>query len=94
MKLTNQVVFDKVKKELKKLPDHILRKLQKWAEQVEMLGLWEIKKIPGYHDEPLAGDRKGQRSIRLSKSYRAIYMEERDGSIELILIIEVNKHKY
>jgi toxin HigB-1 len=94
MKLTNKVVFDKIKKDLKKLPDHILRKLQKWAEQVEMLGLWEIKKIPGYHDEPLAGDRKGQRSIRLSKSYRAIYMEERDGNIELVLIIEVNKHKY
>jgi proteic killer suppression protein len=94
MKLTNKVVFDKVKKDLKRLPDHILRKLQKWAEQVEMLGIWEIRKVPGYHDEPLTGDRKGQRSIRLSKSYRAIYMDERDGNIELILIIEVNKHKY
>jgi toxin HigB-1 len=94
MKINNKVVFDKIKKDLKRLPDHILRKLQKWAEQVEMLGLREIKKIPGYHDEPLSGDRKGQRSIRLSRSYRAIYIEEKDGSIELVIIIEVNKHKY
>jgi toxin HigB-1 len=94
MKINNKVVFDKIKKDLKRLPDHILRKLQKWAEQVEMLGLREIKKVPGYHDEPLIGDRKGQRSIRLSRSYRAIYIEEKDGTIELVIIIEVNKHKY
>jgi toxin HigB-1 len=94
MKINNKVVFDKIKKDLKRLPDHILRKLQKWAEQVEMLGLREIKKVPGYHDEPLIGDRKGQRSIRLSRSYRAIYIKEKDGTIELVIIIEVNKHKY
>ncbi|RLA63936.1 MAG: hypothetical protein DRQ88_01235 [Epsilonproteobacteria bacterium] len=90
----NKVVFNKVKKDLNKLPDYILRKLQKWAEQVEIFGLREIKKIPGYHDEPLRGERKGQRSIRLSKSYRAIYVEENDGTIELVIILEVNKHKY
>lgn len=90
----NKVVFERVKKDLKWLPVHILRKLQKWAGQVEMLGLREIKKVPGYHDEPLSGDRKGQRSIRLSKSYRAIYTEERDGLIELVVIIDVSKHKY
>jgi toxin HigB-1 len=94
MKIINKVFFDRVKKDLNRLPDHILRKLQKWAEQVEMLGLSEIKKVPGYHDEPLSGKRKGQRSIRLSRSYRAIYVEEKDGTIELVIIVEVNKHKY
>lgn len=94
MNTTNKVIFDGVQKDLKRLPDYILRKLQKWAEQVEMLGLREIKKVPGYHDEPLSGNRAGQRSIRLSRSYRAIYVEEKDGTIELVIIIKVSKHNY
>ena len=36
--------------------------------------------------------KKGQRSIRLNKAYRAIYQETTDG-LEL-LIIEVHKHEY
>ena len=76
------------------MPDHVLRKLQKWAEQVEILGIREIRRIPGLHDEPLIGDRKGQRSIRLSKSYRAIYIEQMDGTVELVVILEVSKHRY
>ena len=66
----DKVSFIKVRKILKVLPAHILRNLQRWAMQVEMLGMKEVRKIPGYHDEPLKGKRKGQRSIRLSKAYR------------------------
>lgn len=33
-------------------------------------------------------------TIRLSRAYRAIYRERRDGSLELIEVIEVNKHEY
>jgi hypothetical protein len=32
-----------------------------------------VRKVPGFHDEPLSGKRFGQRSLRLSKSYRAFY---------------------
>ena len=53
-----------------------------------------LRKLPGYHDEPLKGDRLGQRSIRLNKAYRAIYIQEKDGAINLIIIEEVNKHEY
>ena len=53
-----------------------------------------IRKIPGFHDEPLKGNRKGQRSIRLSKAYRAIYIIGQQGNIEIAEIIEVNKHDY
>ena len=67
----DKVSFIKVKKTLKVLPTHILRNLQRWAMQVEMLGMNEVRKIPGYHDELLKGKRKRQRSIRLSKAYRA-----------------------
>ena len=49
-----KIIFQKqVHKALKKLPMHIVRNLQKWALQVEKLGIEEIRKIPGYHDEPL-----------------------------------------
>lgn len=81
----DRVVFDKVERQLRKLPDFVVAKLLAWAKSVELKGLREIRKIPGYHDEPLKGDRKGQRSIRLSKSYRAIYVERHDRSIWLLL---------
>lgn len=60
-------------KDLKKVPLHIAIKLQAWIDDIAHRGLSEVKKIPGYHDEPLHGKRIGQRSIRLSKAYRAIY---------------------
>lgn len=49
-------------------------KLADWALAVETYGLEEVRKVPGYHDEPLKGKRAGQRSIRLSRAYRAIYI--------------------
>jgi len=89
----NQVIFNKkARKQLKKLPVHIVTKLQTWAEQVEMMGIDAIRKIPGYHDEPLKGNRDGQRSVRLSKAYRAFYIEH--GGTITIEVIEVNKHDY
>ena len=57
-------------------------------------GLEEIRKIPGYHDEPLKWDRKGQRSIRLSRLWRAIYVVARDGTVEFVSVEEVTPHKY
>ena len=92
--LMNKVSFIKVRKALKVLPTHILRNLQRWAMQVEMLGINEVRKIPGYHDEPLKGKRKGQRSIRLSKAYRAFYTEYKLEGINTISIEEINKHEY
>jgi proteic killer suppression protein len=84
-----RVVFEKVVKELRKAPHFIVRKLNKWARDVERLGIEEVRKVPGYHDEPLHGQRRGQRSIRISKGYRAIYVEYAEGSIKIISIEEV-----
>ncbi|MGR3319243.1 MAG: hypothetical protein ACUZ8O_12290 [Candidatus Anammoxibacter sp.] len=90
----DKVVFDKVRNQLQKIPDHILRNIQRWAQQVELLGINTVRKIPGRHDEPLHGKRKNQRSIRLSRSYRAIYTEYNDSGINIVSIEEVNKHEY
>ena len=89
----NQVKINKkAQKQIKTLPDHIVRKFQKWVIDVEIFGIEEIRVVPGYHDEPLRGNRVGQRSIRLSRAYRAFYVEYDDTII--IEVIEVNKHDY
>jgi len=84
----------KVAKQLEGLPDQIARKFYAWVTVVKLSGIRQTRKSLGFHDEPLKGNRAGQRSIRLNKAYRAIYIETRHGSVELIEVIEVNKHEY
>lgn len=81
------------RKQLERVPNHIVDKLDTWVQGVEIRGLEEMRKIPSYHDEPLKGSRQGQRSIRLSRSYRAIYVVKR-GQVEFVSIEEVTKHGY
>lgn len=88
------VLSDKAIKDLRKIPLPIAKKLRLWILAVAEYGLIEVSKIKGYHDEPLKGDRIGQRSIRLNKSYRAIYKILDNGEAEFIEIREVNNHDY
>jgi proteic killer suppression protein len=88
------VVARQVIKDLKKLPSYVVLKLQAWIDDISHRGLREVRKIPGYHDEPLKGKRQGQRSIRLSKQYRAIYVVDEASKVHFIEVIEVNKHEY
>jgi len=81
-------------KQLRKVPRHVVDKLLGWVRSVEQEGLEEARKILGYHDEPLRGKRAGQRSIRLSRAYRAIYHVDDSGVVELVVIEEVSKHDY
>ena len=60
-------------KQLDKIPDFIQKKVLFWIFLVETNGIWEVMKSPGFHDEPLKGQRKGQRSVRMNKAYRLIY---------------------
>ncbi len=93
--MITRVDFSKnAQKELRKVPQYIAVKLQAWSDDVERRGLEEVRKIPGYHDEPLHGSRAGQRSIRLSRGYRAIYVIRGHGTIEFVSVEEVNKHEY
>ena len=93
--MINTVVISKsAEKDILKIPSYIQVKLRMWVNDVEKLGLSDVQKIFGYHDEPLKGERKGQRSIRLNKAYRAIYRILDNGKIEFVHIEEVNKHDY
>lgn len=89
----NQVVINKTaQRQLKKVPAHIAKNFRLWVVTVETVGIAETRKISGFHDEPLERERKGQRSVRLSRSYRAFYVEH--GDTIIIEVIEVNKHDY
>lgn len=81
-------------KQIKKLPRQISEALFVWVESIELAGIADVRKLKGYHDEPLKGDRKGQRSARLNRSYRVIYIENENKDLVLITVIEVNKHEY
>jgi proteic killer suppression protein len=60
---------------LAKVPKHIVTNLMDWVDDVRAFGLRETRKMTGYHDEPVRGkERIGQRSIRLSKGWRAFYI--------------------
>ena len=80
-------------KVLAKLPKQVLVKLHLWITLVGEHGVEEVRKIPGYHDEPLMGTRAGQRSIRLNRSFRAFYRVV-GSTIEFIDVFDVNPHDY
>ncbi len=84
----------KIDKQLGRLPTAIVIKFFAWVQTVQLAGIHKTRMTPGFHDEPLKGSRYGQRSVRLNRSYRIIYVEHHDNTIEFIEIIEVNKHEY
>ena len=93
MKSQTRVVLTKfAEKQLVKIPRNIKEVLMYWAETVEKIGIRDTRKLRGYHDELLKVNRQGQRSVRLNKAYRAIYIETCE-CIE-ICVIEVSKHEY
>jgi proteic killer suppression protein len=83
----------KASKDIDKLDNkYLLEKLRSWAKIVNNYGVQEARKVKWYNDEALKGNRKGQRSIRLNRSYRAIYVESKNAIT--ITVIEVNNHDY
>ncbi len=58
--ITKVIVGKRAQKQLARMPTRIAVKLMAWVEAVTADGLEEVRKIPGYHDESLKGDRFGQ----------------------------------
>jgi toxin HigB-1 len=92
--LDRVVLTEQAKKDLGRIPLHVRQKFELWVKQIALMGLADVRKIPGYHDEPLKGQRHGQRSIRLSRAYRAIYRIFKQHLIQLVSVEEINKHEY
>ena len=78
-------------KQFKKCPHEIQAKIVDWIQRVTQLGLLPVRLTKSYHDEPLKGQRKNQRSIRLNKQWRLIYQETTG---EIIDIQEITPHDY
>lgn len=72
-----------------KVPPQVAAKLLTWAEDVADRGLEVVRRVPGFHDEPLQGKRFGQ----LNKTWRAIYTVQHDV-VRFVLVEEVTPHKY
>ena len=90
---THVVVTNQARKGFEKAPKHIQAKFRDWVLTVELEGLASARKYSSFHDEPLSGQRKGQRSIRLNAKWRTIYVESEDGVIT-ITVLEVTPHDY
>ena len=82
------------RKQLRKAPRHIVENLASWVDDVETIGLEGTRKVAGYHNEPLHGKRQGQRSIRLSRSYRTIYLIRSQETIKFVSVEEIMSHAY
>lgn len=92
--ITDVQITKSALKDLKRIPIYLQEKFRAWVMAVSKAGLEETRKRPGWHDEPLLGNRKGQRSVRLNKQWRAIYIIKSNGAIEFIEVTEVTPHEY
>lgn len=82
------------RKQLAKVPTHIVRKFALWADLVRFEGLPAARAVPSFRDHSLKGDWQGYRAVRLSDAYRAIYIVRSHGSTEAVYVEEVSKHDY
>jgi proteic killer suppression protein len=81
-------------KDLKNVPKHILLQFDLWVEIIELEGFKAMQMIKGYNDHALLGNRKGQRSSYLSRSWRVIYTLDDSINEIKVEVLEVNHHDY
>ena len=82
----------KIAKTIRRVQPWIVKEYETWKDLVYRHGPEVLREFPGYRDEPLKGERKGQRSSRLSLQYRVIYAVDR--SIITVYVLEITPHKY
>jgi toxin HigB-1 len=91
--VVNRVDIRPVEKDLIKTPKALVVKFQKWVDDIEKYGLEEVRRVRGWHDHSLKGDRAGQRAIYLNKKWRAVYVIE-GREVKIVKVIEVHPHEY
>lgn len=81
-----------VRRRIRKLPDEIVKRYEKWKDIVEFSGPAGLRLIRGFRDESLRGRWNGHRSSRLGDQYRIIY---RTGKKRLyVMVVDVTAHDY
>jgi proteic killer suppression protein len=87
-------ISKRAEKSLRVVPKQVAVSFFLWKKEIEKHGVDDVRKIPGYHDEPLEGKLKGfARSVRLGKGFRAYY-SLRGSTVKCLYVEEVNKHDY
>lgn len=81
-----------ISKTVRQIPPWIVKEYETWKDLVYRHGPEVLRQYPGFHDERLHGERKGQRSSRLSRQYRVIYNVKRD--IVTVYVLGIKPHKY
>ncbi len=81
-----------VQRRMRKLPDEIVKRYEKWKDVVEFSGPAGLRLIRGFRDEPLRGRWNGHRSSRLGDQYRVIYRIEKKRLY--VMIVDVTAHDY
>lgn len=76
-----------------KLPFSVKERFLKWQAEVEGKSLEEVRKIPGFHDEPIKS-RTGERSVRLNKQYRIFYETLEEQGVTKIKVLSISPHDY
>ena len=82
----------KLHKVIAKLPLQVVKKYELWKNIVFRHGPDKLREFPGFHDEKLKGEFKGQRSSRLNLQYRVIYSIEKE--VVSVYVIDITPHKY
>lgn len=91
-----EIVFlcKQAQKDIRRLPKHILIQFDLWVEIIETDGIGAMQQVRGYRDHALIGNRKGQRSSSLSRSWRVIYRLDKETNQLIVKVLEVNHHEY
>ena len=76
-----------------KLPSNVKEKFLQWEKEVQEKGLAEVKKIPGFHDEPVKSV-PGRHSVRMNQGYRVFYDTIEENGVIKIKVIDINVHEY
>ncbi len=82
----------RVAKQVKMLPDDMLKRYEKWKDIVMLSGSEGLRLIMGFHDESLRGEWKGCRSSCLGVKYRVIYKVVKTQI--LVQVMSLTPHDY
>ena len=78
-------------------PPELLLKIQEVLDlglHVEKEGVRGMRRFPGYHDETPQGPAGGKTLSKTESQLPRIYREHASGEIDVITVLEVNKHEY
>lgn len=76
-----------------RLPPQVINKFETWKKDIQEKGLAEVRKIPGYHDEPIHVI-QGARSVRLNGEFRLFYTLEKSDGVETLRVLKITPHEY